>query len=168
MQQREQGGADLPRYGQEQFEGDKPPCDLIMKGGITSGVVYPFAIIELARRHRFVSIGGTSAGAIAAGIAAAAEFGRDDGGFLRVAEIPEDVSRRLLSLFQPAPRYRAVFRTFLAALGDRSGTRKVLALVGSRSPTTGRRVSPGSSRARCWSCTASATAWAGPCGPSRR
>jgi len=50
-----------------------PPlmCDIVMKGGITSGVVYPGAIISLAKRYRFRSIGGTSAGAIAAAIAPA-------------------------------------------------------------------------------------------------
>jgi hypothetical protein len=46
----------------------EPPyeCDLIMKGGITSGIVYPPAISEIARDHRLRKIGGTSAGAIAA------------------------------------------------------------------------------------------------------
>ena len=44
----------------------RPPCDLVMKGGVTSGVVYPPVIVELAEKHEFVSIGGTSAGAIAA------------------------------------------------------------------------------------------------------
>ena len=28
---------------------DKPFCDVVMKGGITSGVVYPPAVCELAR-----------------------------------------------------------------------------------------------------------------------
>jgi predicted acylesterase/phospholipase RssA len=41
-------------------------CDLVMKGGITSGVVYPPAIFALAGQYRFKNIGGTSAGAIAA------------------------------------------------------------------------------------------------------
>src|SRR5467141_4181901 len=41
-------------------------CDLVMKGGVTSGVVYPKAIFELSKEYRFSSIGGTSAGAIAA------------------------------------------------------------------------------------------------------
>ena len=41
-------------------------CDIVMKGGITSGVVYPHAICELAKTYRFVQVGGTSAGAIAA------------------------------------------------------------------------------------------------------
>ena len=43
-----------------------PPCDIVMKGGITSGVVYPLAAVELSTKYRFVNIGGTSAGAIAA------------------------------------------------------------------------------------------------------
>jgi hypothetical protein len=44
-------------------------CDLVMKGGITSGIVYPNAVLSLAREYRFKSIGGTSAGAIAAAVA---------------------------------------------------------------------------------------------------
>ena len=50
-----------------------PECDLIMKGGITSGVVYPFAVTGLAERYRLRGVGGSSAGAIAATLAAAAE-----------------------------------------------------------------------------------------------
>ena len=38
-------------------------CDLVMKGGITSGIVYPKAIALLSKHYRFKSIGGTSAGA---------------------------------------------------------------------------------------------------------
>jgi hypothetical protein len=34
-------------------------CDIVMKGGITSGVVYPLAVCELARRYRLVSVGGS-------------------------------------------------------------------------------------------------------------
>jgi hypothetical protein len=51
-------------------------CDLVMKGGITSGVVYPSAIARLAGQYRLRNIGGASAGAIAAGAAAAAEYRR--------------------------------------------------------------------------------------------
>jgi predicted acylesterase/phospholipase RssA len=54
-------------------------CDLVMKGGVTSGVVYPRAITELSRQYQFLSIGGTSAGAIAAAVAAAAEYSRSAG-----------------------------------------------------------------------------------------
>ena len=56
-------------------------CDIVMKGGITSGVVYPRAVCELARTYRFKNVGGTSAGAIAAAATAAAEHGRDHQGF---------------------------------------------------------------------------------------
>jgi len=55
-------------------------CDLVLKGGITSGVVYPAAIAALSAHYRLRSIGGASAGAIAAAAAAAAEVGRDSGG----------------------------------------------------------------------------------------
>ena len=87
-------------------------CDLVMKGGITSGVVYPKAIALLARHYRFKSIGGTSAGAIAAAITAAAEFRRRKtgtrDGFDALAKLPEELMEklpgskrsRLLSLFQ--------------------------------------------------------------------
>src|SRR5919112_1231854 len=51
-------------------------CDIVMKGGITSGVVYPLAVCELATTYRLRSVGGASAGAIAAAAAVAAEMGR--------------------------------------------------------------------------------------------
>src|SRR6185312_9415176 len=56
-------------------------CDLVMKGGLTSGVVYPPAALVLKDKYTFRNIGGTSAGAIAAAGIAAAEFNRDGGGF---------------------------------------------------------------------------------------
>ena len=59
-------------------------CDLVMKGGITSGVVYPPALLQLARRYRFCSVGGTAAATIAA---AAAEYGREQKGFEQLAKL---------------------------------------------------------------------------------
>lgn len=50
--------------------------DLTMKGGTASGVVYPLAVCEIARRAVLRQVGGSSAGAIAAAAAAAAEIGR--------------------------------------------------------------------------------------------
>jgi predicted acylesterase/phospholipase RssA len=50
--------------------------DLVMQGGVTSGVVFPGALYELAKDFHFVRIGGTSAGAIAAAMLAAAECQR--------------------------------------------------------------------------------------------
>ena len=66
-------------------------CDIVMKGGITSGVVYPKALSELAKEFRFKNIGGTSAGAIAAAAAAAAECGRRSGhdGFKTLEQLPQ-------------------------------------------------------------------------------
>src|SRR5207237_6529743 len=55
-----------------------PPeqCDLVMKGGITSGVLYPRAVSTLAGHYTFRQIGGASVGAVAAAAAAAAEYSR--------------------------------------------------------------------------------------------
>ena len=57
----------------------KLECDLVMRGGIASGLVYPHAIAKLAEVYDFRSIGGTSVGAIAAAGAAAAGIGRQNG-----------------------------------------------------------------------------------------
>ncbi len=103
-------------------------CDLVMKGGITSGVVYPMAVVELARAYRFQNIGGTSAGAIAAVITAAAEHGRDRGGFDKVAKLPEDLSRNLLEKFQPVPKLKPLFDLLVASL-DGGRMRLPLALL---------------------------------------
>jgi len=97
-------------------------CDLIMKGGITSGVVFPRAIIRLATRYRFVNIGGTSAGAIAAVMTAAAEYRRAHGatpeerrrGFEAIDVMAADLSQRLASLFQPSPATLPLFRVAMA------------------------------------------------------
>jgi predicted acylesterase/phospholipase RssA len=94
-------------------------CDVIMKGGITSGVVYPRAIAELSQKYHFVNLGGTSAGAIAAAVAAAAEYGRAEGGFARIAEIPNELGENLLKLFQPSPSVKPLFDILIAALGDK-------------------------------------------------
>ena len=111
--------ANATPYTQEQFVGEKRFCDVVMKGGVTSGIVYPLAMTELATQYRFKNIGGASAGAIAAGIAAAAEYARDTGGFLRMATIPDEMSQRLFSLFQPQPQLGPLFHMLLALLGKR-------------------------------------------------
>ena len=36
-------------------------CDLVMKGGITSGITYPLAVCEIARTYQVRNVGGTSA-----------------------------------------------------------------------------------------------------------
>ena len=97
-------------------------CDIVMKGGITSGVVYPLALVELSKKFRFANIGGTSAGAIAAAAAAAGEYGRGKAGagFERLAQVPQEVGTNLLSMFQPKPVLRPLFNVFIAALNGES------------------------------------------------
>jgi predicted acylesterase/phospholipase RssA len=107
-------------------------CDMVMKGGITSGVVYPLAICEIARRFHFHSIGGTSAGAIAAAAAAAAECGRrrraigqPAGGFEQLEKLPDFLASEapfargshLFNFFQPQPQTEKLYRVASAALG---------------------------------------------------
>ena len=103
-------------------------CDIVMKGGITSGVVYPLALVELSRRFRFVNIGGTSAGAIAAAAAAAGEYGRGQAGagFERLAQIPQEVGPNLLSMFQPKPVLKPLFNIFIAGLKAESRSSAVV------------------------------------------
>lgn len=94
---------------------DLPSCDLVLKGGITSGVVYPKALKKLSDTYRFSEIGGTSAGAIAAVFAAAAEYGRDKGGFDKIEGLAEELSTTVLEKFQPVPELAPLFRLLLAA-----------------------------------------------------
>ncbi len=97
-------------------------CDVVMKGGITSGVVYPLALTTLAEEYRFACIGGTSAGAVAAVAAAAAEYGRHikGAGFERLESVPDEMGRDLLSLFQPTPALKPLFDIFLSALRSKT------------------------------------------------
>jgi predicted acylesterase/phospholipase RssA len=103
---------------------EEPPvdrfCNLVLTGGVASGVVYPWAIVELAREFRFRNIGGTSVGAMAAALAAAAEYGRRngfDGAFEPLRRMPAALGEkvrggrtRMLSLFQPHPRGARLMR----------------------------------------------------------
>jgi predicted acylesterase/phospholipase RssA len=109
-------------------------CDLVMKGGITSGVIYPRLVAKLSEVYRFRSIGGTSAGAIAAGAAAAAQLGVTTGAnpnaFAQLDRLPEQLGgpannasgSMLLNLFQPQPRFRRHFALLTSALNARSKT----------------------------------------------
>lgn len=110
-------------------------CDIVMKGGITSGVIYPMAVVELAKTYRLRSVGGASAGAIAAAAAAAAEFGRASGGFDRLAALPDDLTEvsngksRLFGLFQPTDAAYPLYRVFTAGMGAKHPIPAVLAAV---------------------------------------
>ncbi|QOL48143.1 patatin-like phospholipase family protein [Massilia litorea] len=107
-----------------------PLCDIVMKGGVTSGIIYPRLASRLARDYRFKNIGGTSAGAIAAAACAAAELGRQSGrrpdAFDALDELPEQLGARsgrhsggrsrLLHLFQPIAAAGRAFELLLAAV----------------------------------------------------
>src|SRR3984893_10935105 len=119
-------------------------CDIVMKGGITSGVIYPLVVCELAKSYRLRSVGGSSAGAIAAAGAAAAELGRTAGGFElleglpphitaaappaggseRLEVLPHDIpaaspagGSTLFRLFQPTKQAYPLYRAFTAGMG---------------------------------------------------
>ncbi len=110
-------------------------CDVVMKGGITSGVVYPHAVCELAQTYRFRNVGGTSAGAIAAAATAAAEYGRGKGGFNKLAGLPEwlGTGTNLRSLFQPQKKTRRLYAVLLAGV-DRGPKGALAAAAGEQLP----------------------------------
>ncbi len=97
---------------------ERKECDLIMKGGITSGVVYPEAVLELHEEYDFRSIGGASAGAIAAAATAAAQFDSAGGGFARLRDLSRDLRRPgvLSGMFQASGPTRPLFEFFLGTL----------------------------------------------------
>lgn len=103
-------------------------CDVVMAGGITSGIVYPGAVSMISKRYTFRSIGGTSVGAIAAAATAAAEFGRtsqnNEDAFDGLAQLHDylgkraaDGHSRLLHLFRPDVGTAPMFSLLLPFLG---------------------------------------------------
>src|ERR1700694_5223429 len=105
-------------------------CDIVMKGGITSGIVYPTVVCKLASEYQFKNLGGTSAGALAAALTAAAEYARQTGrglgagAFDELSTIPKWLAdnspfgggSNLLQLFQPQPGTGGLFRFGLSFL----------------------------------------------------
>lgn len=125
---------------------EQPPhdrfCDLVLTGGVASGVVYPWAIVELARSFRFRNIGGTSVGAMAAALAAAAEYGRRQGfeapfEVLRrapasLAATQADGGTRMLSLFQTNRQGQRLIRLWgMLGRGSASPKLGLLGVLGS-------------------------------------
>lgn len=104
-------------------------CDVVLKGGITSGVAYPLAMCELSKVFRFKNIGGTSTGAIAAAYTAAAEFSRQQGGkgFEGLEDLPQWFGgmaeggrhSNLFCLFQPDRPTAPFFNVLAASLRGR-------------------------------------------------
>ncbi|HEU0199650.1 MAG TPA: patatin-like phospholipase family protein, partial [Burkholderiaceae bacterium] len=70
-------------------------CDVVMEGGVTSGIIYSSAVEQLAKDYRFRNIGGSSIGAFAAALTAAAEYRRRKGeidAFRYLAELPDKLA----------------------------------------------------------------------------
>jgi predicted acylesterase/phospholipase RssA len=122
-------------------------CDLVMKGGITSGVIYPNAVLRLSERYTFKNVGGTSAGAIAAAATAAAALGERrrtiEGvaaeGFAGLRAAAGELAQPgfIRSLFQPALGSRAAFRlltTLASGPGVARTTMAVLTAILSAAP----------------------------------
>ncbi len=130
-------------------------CDVVLKGGITSGVVYPALIARLAvgptapepsqpgEGYRLRNIGGASAGAIAAAAAAAAEYRRQtdpanpSAGFQRLAGLGQELQAdptgatpprqtRLFSLCTPTPLAAPLFKVLAGMLNKGSWPARVL------------------------------------------
>lgn len=106
-----------------------------MKGGITSGVIYPKALRLLGTHYRLQGLGGASAGAIGAALGAAAEYGRANGGFDKLDGLPEQLADgKLADLFQPQPQTRPLLGLMLTAAGADgrakvTGFRKILRVI---------------------------------------
>ena len=118
-------------------------CDLVLGGGVMSGVAYPFAACELAKCYRFRRLSGTSVGATAAATVAAAELGRRTGGFRLLATLPTEVASRLPSVFQPAGSTKALFDVFLSTVRNCHRSRAMLALAFGRALCKARPLSFG-------------------------
>src|SRR4051794_9825498 len=106
-----------------------------MKGGITSGIVYPPAVCELASKYSFRNIGGTSVAAIAAVATAAAELGRrrgDAGSYDRLRTLPTQFAQPgfLSSLFRPDPDNERVMQLIWAAWQPSSALGRLCAISG--------------------------------------
>jgi predicted acylesterase/phospholipase RssA len=109
-----------------------PFCDLVMEGGVTSGVIYPRLLTELAKHYDFKNLGGTSAGAIAASACAASQYRRyrlrhsgqpDMGAFDRLDQLPTELCARqgrgptrLARLFQPQADTAPLLQTLLGGV----------------------------------------------------
>ena len=112
---------------------------MVMKGGVTSGIVYPAAILRIAQRFKLKKVGGTSAGAIAAAMAAAAEFRRASDAvnpgagyvaFKNNIMVWLGQGTNLQSLFVPVRSLAPLFSIFLFLVGASVAKRRVAFAAG--------------------------------------
>ncbi|WP_374468318.1 patatin-like phospholipase family protein [Phenylobacterium sp.] len=106
-------------------------CNLVLKGGVTSGLVWAGAFPPLAARYRFRAVAGSSAGAIAAAFCAAAEYARvrgDPAGFERLQARCAELPTRLPDLFQASPPFERLMRA-LVRLAPGTGRARIVEAV---------------------------------------
>jgi hypothetical protein len=116
---------------------DKLECDLVMRGGITSGIVYPRAIANSPRPTIFARSAAPRLGAIAAAATAAAQFGTNNGDdrFQTIYELPKklaelrDGKSTLERLFQPQPGTSRLFGLLMSGLEREGKLKKILRIV---------------------------------------
>ena len=123
------------------FASRQRECDLVMRGGVTSGIVYPTAAAELARTFTFRAIGGTSAGAIAAVITAAAQYGVSSGAnpkaFDAISHLPDRLAEPvgghsfINRLFTPDAATTPLYQLVAAATSAKTGRGRVRAVLSS-------------------------------------
>ncbi|PSH55452.1 hypothetical protein CU100_22655 [Phyllobacterium endophyticum] len=115
-------------------------CDIVMAGGVTSGIIYPGAVAMIARRYSFRSIGGTSVGAIAAAVTAAAEYGRRTGGHSTafdevgrlsksLGDVAGDGHSRLFHLFTPEEATKPLLSLVTPIFGGGGALKKALTVI---------------------------------------
>ena len=131
----ETGGPQERLHSRDAYLAPTRECDVVMKGGITSGVLYPLAVCELASVYRLRNVGGTSAGAIAAAAAAAAEYGRTSekpgSGFQGLAALPAwlGTDDHLVGLFRPPAVTRRLHGLLLRAVSPGASPVRLLGAV---------------------------------------
>ncbi len=119
----------------------KPYCDIVMKGGVTSGVVYPPAIVEISKTFSFKNVGGTSAGAIAAAVSAAAQLGRvrgSEAGFELLAALPDELATNelLYKLFHPNRQTAHLFDAIAALFSRKTIPEKIVSVLSAHWPAS--------------------------------
>lgn len=130
---------DAPQRNAAAASQQAPACDVVMKGGVTSGVIYPRFLARLASVYRLKNLGGSSAGAIAAAGAAVAQLASYRGlpdSFARLEALPATLAQaherggsRMLNLFQPQAAGRKSFRVGAALLDGGLGGRWISRLL---------------------------------------
>jgi predicted acylesterase/phospholipase RssA len=98
-------------------------CDVIMKGGTASAIIYPPLLATLAKTFKLRNLAGTSAGSIGAALGAAAEFRRqtseakdDMAGYDLLDQFAQTVNQDggILSKFEAWPATRPLWCAFQA------------------------------------------------------